>query len=125
MSAPILIVDDNLSNQKLARVLLESEGYEVLTANDASAALALLEGQSVRAILMDIQLPGISGLELTRILKKTERLRDIPVIAVTAYAMSGDEEVALSAGCDAYITKPIDFDNLIATLRSLLARSGR
>lgn len=122
MTLPILIVDDNIINQKLARVLLQSEGYQVLTANDADDALALLEDTGVSAILMDIQLPGINGLELTRLLKKSDRFRELPIIAVTAYAMAGDEKVALGAGCDAYVTKPIDFERLVSTLTALLAK---
>ncbi len=109
---PILIVDDNAANLKLARVLLSGEGYEVRTAADAEQALELLESFRPRLILMDLQLPGMDGLELTRRLKADPMRRGIAVIALTAYAMKGDEEKARAAGCDAYVTKPIDTDEL-------------
>ena len=109
---PILIVDDNAANLKLARVLLSGEGYEVRTAGDAEQALELLESFRPRLILMDLQLPGMDGLELTRRLKADPTRRDIAVIALTAYAMTGDEEKARAAGCDGYVTKPIDTEQL-------------
>jgi two-component system, cell cycle response regulator DivK len=112
----ILIVDDNAMNLKLARVLLVSEGYTVKTASDAEEALKILRDFKPKLILMDIQLPGIDGLELTRRLKADSEKKDIIIIALTAYAMKGDEEKALSAGCDGYVTKPIDLDNLRALL---------
>jgi CheY-like chemotaxis protein len=105
---PILIVDDNLANTKLVSFLLRSRGYEVRTAVSAGEALAVLEGFQPRLILMDVQLPGMDGLELTRQLKASTRFCDIPVVAVTAYAMKGDEIRAREAGCDGYVTKPID-----------------
>ena len=108
MGEPILIVDDNPTNMKLVSFLLSSRGYVVRTAGSASEALNLLESFHPRLILMDIQLPGMDGLELTRRLKAAEATRDIKVVAVTAYAMKGDEEKARQAGCDGYITKPID-----------------
>ncbi len=108
----ILIVDDNATNLKLARVLLQGAGYEVRTAADAEDALRLLATFRPRLILMDIQLPGMDGLELTRQLKADRATRDIVILALTAYAMKGDEEKARAAGCDGYITKPIDIDAL-------------
>ena len=114
----ILIVDDNLVNQKLVRVLLEHEGHEVRTAADAEEALQVIPIFQPRLILMDIQLPGMDGLELTRRLKADPATRDTIVLAVTAYAMKGDEEKAAAAGCDGYVTKPID----TRTLGDLLAR---
>lgn len=108
----ILIVDDNPHNLKLARVLLAGEGYEVRTATDAEQALDLLESYSPRLILMDLQLPGMDGLELTRRLKSDRTRRDIVVVALTAYAMKGDEEKARAAGCDGYVSKPIDTEAL-------------
>lgn len=105
---PILIVDDNATNLKLTKVLLIKEGYEVLTASSAEEALRLLEGSQPRLILMDIQLPGMDGLTLTRQLKAAPKTKDIVVVALTAYAMKGDEEKARAAGCDGYVTKPID-----------------
>jgi CheY-like chemotaxis protein len=106
--APILIVDDNASNTKLLAFLLTSKGYEVRTAASAPDALAVLDTFVPRLILMDIQLPGMDGLTLTRQLKADPRTSHIPIIAATAYAMKGDEARALAAGCSGYITKPID-----------------
>ena len=106
--APILIVDDNPTNLKLAEVLLASEGYDVRTAPDAEQALQVLETFRPRLILMDIQLPGMDGLELTRRLKDDPVHRGVTVVALTAYAMKGDDERALAAGCSGYISKPID-----------------
>ena len=105
---PILIVDDNPANLKLARVLLSGEGYEIRTANDAEEAVQVLLTFRPRMILMDLQLPGMDGLELTRRLKSDPERQNILVIALTAYAMKGDEDKARAAGCDGYITKPID-----------------
>lgn len=105
---PILIVDDNATNLKLARVLLAGEGYEVRTAVDAAEALTVLESFRPRLILMDLQMPGMDGLELTRHLKADPAMRGVIVLALTAYAMRGDEERARAAGCDGYLTKPID-----------------
>lgn len=116
-SEPILIVDDHPVNLKLARVLLAGEGYEVRTANDAEEALRVLAAFRPRLILMDIQLPGIDGLELTRRLKADPNMSGILIVALTAYAMKGDEEKALAAGCDGYITKPLDVDALSTILR--------
>ena len=109
---PILIVDDNPTNLKLVRVLLQGEGYDVRTAVDSEDALRTLESFSPRLILMDIQLPGMDGLELTRRLKADPARQDIIILALTAYAMKGDEAKARKAGCDGYITKPIDIDTL-------------
>lgn len=105
---PILIVDDNPVNLKLARVLLEGAGYAVRTAADADSALGILKSWRPRLILMDIQLPGMDGLALTRKLKDDPETRDILIIALTAYAMKGDDAKALASGCAGYITKPLD-----------------
>jgi two-component system, cell cycle response regulator DivK len=110
----ILIVDDNPSNLKLAKILLESEGHHVITAGDADEALRVLETLVPHLILMDIQLPGMDGLTLTERLKSNPRTRDIPVVAMTAYAMKGDEARAHAAGCQGYITKPIDTRHFVA-----------
>jgi CheY-like chemotaxis protein len=105
---PILIVDDNPQNLKLARVLLASEGFAVRTAVDAEDALRVLDSFSPQLILMDLQLPGMDGLTLTRQLKEDPARRHIVIVALTAYAMKGDEAKAIAAGCDGYVTKPID-----------------
>jgi CheY-like chemotaxis protein len=120
---PILVVDDNPQNLKLARVLLTIEGYEVRTAADAEEALRVLESFAPRLILMDLQLPGMDGLELTRRLKADPARRGIIVIALTAYAMKGDREKALAAGCDGYVTKPIDTVALPKLIAGHLAAS--
>jgi CheY-like chemotaxis protein len=120
---PILVVDDNATNMKLLRVLLMSHGYEVRTAVDANAALEIMNEFRPRLILMDIQLPGMSGLELTSLLKANPATRDILILAITAYAMKGDEEKARAAGCDGYIAKPIDTRTLADTIGRLLAPS--
>ena len=123
---PILIVDDNLINLKLVRVLLLTEGYEVGTATDAEEALAVLaDGFSPRLILMDLQLPGMDGLELTRRLKADPATRNIIILALTAYAMKGDEQKALAAGCDGYIPKPIDTRTLPGVVASYLSGTHR
>jgi CheY-like chemotaxis protein len=104
----ILIVEDHPANLKLLSFLLVSRGYEVRTATNAREALETLESFVPRLILMDVQLPGMDGLELTRCLKSDPRTRAIFVVAVTADAMKGDEQKARDAGCDGYVTKPID-----------------
>lgn len=121
-SEPVLIVDDNPTNLKLLRIILEQEGYEVTTANDAEEALRRLAHAKPRMILMDIQLPGIDGLELTRRLKADPEYAGTVIIALTAYAMKGDEEKARAAGCDGYITKPIDAEQLPRTLEAYFAQ---
>jgi two-component system cell cycle response regulator DivK len=104
----ILIVDDNELNVRLFSVILQTRGYELRSAVDALEAIALLPHFRPELILMDIQLPGMDGLELTRRIKADPLTRDIVVVAVTAYAMKGDEQRARAAGCDGYVTKPID-----------------
>ncbi len=126
MSARILVVDDNMLNRKLACDLLMLEGYEVEPCEDAPHVLALLaQGLLPDLILMDISLPGMDGLTLTRQLKADPRYAAIPVAAMTAFAMKGDEQKALAAGCAAYITKPIDTRRLPALVAELLARGPR
>jgi CheY-like chemotaxis protein len=121
----ILVVDDNPQNLKLARVVLATGGYEVFTAHDAETALTLLDGLTPHLILMDLQLPRMDGLELTRRLKADPKRRHIVIVALTAYAMKGDEQKALSAGCDGYLTKPYDTDTLLATVSKYLDTDGR
>jgi CheY-like chemotaxis protein len=103
----ILVVEDHPINTKLVSLLLQGT-YEVMTAGDADEALQVLEGFIPDLILMDVQLPGMDGLELTRRLKADPRTRGIIVVALTAYAMKGDEDRALAAGCSGYVTKPLD-----------------
>lgn len=107
-TGPILIVDDNPANLELLLVILARDGYELRTATDATEALALINSIRPALILLDLQLPGMDGLSLTRLLKSRADTTSIPVVAVTAFAMKGDEEKARNAGCDAYLTKPID-----------------
>ncbi len=120
MGERILIVDDNPTNLKLVAYLMSANGYEVTTAQDADAALAAIARNPPQLILMDLQLPGVDGLELTRKLKSDPATKSIIIIAVTAYAMKGDEARALAAGCDAYITKPIDTRGLPVTIAKYL-----
>lgn len=126
---PVLIVDDSAANLKLFKVLLEVEGYEVRTASDGAAALAVLERFMPRLILMDIQMPGLDGLSLTRRLKAQDATRGIVILALTAYAMKGDEDRARAAGCDGYVTKPVNTEALAAVvaghLRPDAAARGR
>jgi CheY-like chemotaxis protein len=119
---PILIVDDTPVNLKLTRILLVNEGYKVLTAASAEEALELLRSFHPYLILADIQLPGIDGLEFTRRVKRDPATRDIMVVALTAFAMKGDEQKAIDAGCDGYITKPIDTRSLGSRIREYLNR---
>ncbi len=116
----ILIVDDTPVNLKLTRILLVNEGYKVMTAGSGEEALELLRTFHPALILADIQLPGIDGLELTRRIRRNEATRDITVVALTASAMKGDEQLAVDAGCDGYITKPIDTRTLGARIRGHL-----
>lgn len=118
----ILIVDDNPVNLKLIRVLLAGEGYDVLTAGDAEEAMRVLKESSPHLILMDVQLPGIDGLELTRRLKADPVTRGIKILGLTAYAMKGDKEKILAAGCDGYIAKPIDTRALPGVIEHYLER---
>ncbi len=115
--ASVLVVDDSPVNLKLVLTLLTMAGYQVRGATDAEDALRVLDGFTPQLILMDVQMPGIDGLELTRRLKADPARRRIRIVALTAYAMKADERKALAAGCDGYIAKPIDLDsffNLIA-----------
>ena len=118
----ILIVDDNPTNLKLVAYLMKANGYAVTTAADADAALAEIRAKRPALILMDVQLPGIDGLELTRQLKADPDTRGIIIVAVTAYAMKGDVEKAVAAGCDDYVTKPIDTRALPGTIAKHLSR---
>lgn len=116
----VLIVDDNATNLKLARVVLTTAGYDARTAVDAASALETLKTFKPQVILMDIQMPGMDGLTLTRRLKGDPATRDIAVIALTAYAMKGDDEKALASGCAGYITKPINTRRLPGQIAEIL-----
>jgi two-component system cell cycle response regulator DivK len=121
--AKVLIVEDNPANMALAVFLLESAGHTVLSATDAEAGLTLARDEHPNLILMDIQLPGMDGLEATALLKRDETTRAIPVIALTALAMKGDEERIRAAGCDGYIAKPMRYQEFLATIAAQLGRA--
>ena len=116
----ILLVEDNEVNRRRSGFLLRSQGYEVREATTALAAFEMLDKERPDLIVMDIQLPGIDGLEATRKLKEQPATADIPVIAVTSYAMKGDREKALAAGCAGYVTKPIDKNTFIQEVAAQL-----
>ena len=118
--ARVLVVEDNSSNMTLARFLLESVGHTVLAATDAEAGLTIARNEQPELILMDIQLPGMDGLQATALLKGEEATRRIPVIALTALAMKGDEERIRSAGCDGYIAKPMRYKDFLAAVAAQL-----
>ena len=121
--AKVLIVEDNAANMTLATFLLQSAGHTVLSATDAEAGLTLARDEQPNLILMDIQLPGMDGLEATVLLKQDDATRAIPVIALTALAMKGDEERIRAAGCDGYIAKPMRYQEFLATIAAQLART--
>jgi two-component system cell cycle response regulator DivK len=116
----VLIVEDNVANMSLAVFLLHSAGYAVLSATDAEAGLALARDEQPDLILMDIQLPGMDGLQATLLLKQGDATRRIPVIALTALAMKGDEARIRAAGCDGYIAKPMDYRNFLDVIATHL-----
>ena len=118
--AKVLIVEDNSANMTLAVFLLQSAGHSVLTARDAEAGLTLARDEQPDLILMDIQLPGMDGLQATALLKRDDATRAIPVIALTALAMKGDEERIRAAGCDGYIAKPMRYQEFLATIAAQL-----
>ncbi len=120
MSRKILIVEDNDLNMKLFHDLLEVHGYEIVQTKDGREVLHLAKQHRPDLILMDIQLPEVSGLEVTRRIKDDEELSAIPIIAVTAFAMKGDEEKIRSGGCEAYIAKPISIANFLQTIEKVL-----
>jgi CheY-like chemotaxis protein len=119
----ILLVEDNEANQMLARAVLELEGYEVRVAGSGPEALEALRDTTPDLILMDIQLPGQDGLSITRELKANPATAAIPVVALTAHAMTGDRQLAISAGCVGYISKPIETRTFGTQVRQLLASS--
>ena len=117
MNRSILLVDDSLPNLKLTRFLLTQEGFDVRTAENAEQALLALETRVPDVILMDIQMPGMDGLALTRHLRRDGSLHGVLIVAFTASAIKGDEEIARAAGCDGYITKPIDTRTFVSMVR--------
>ncbi|MGB0554744.1 MAG: response regulator [Alphaproteobacteria bacterium] len=120
MAKKILIVEDNELNMKLFHDLLESKGYDIVQTRDGMEALKIARAQMPDLILMDIQLPEVSGLEVTKWLKEDDNLKQIAVVAVTAFAMKGDEEKIREGGCEAYIAKPISVTNFLETVEQFL-----
>jgi two-component system, cell cycle response regulator DivK len=120
--AKVLIIEDNATNMTLAIFLLQSAEHAVLSATDAEAGLALARDEQPDLILMDIQLPGMDGLEATALLKRDPATRAIPVIALTALAMKGDEARIRAAGCDGYIAKPMRYQEFLTTVAEQLVR---
>ncbi len=116
----ILIVEDNVLNLKLVRTLLQLKGYDVIEAMDAETGIRLAKQQSPNLILMDIQLPGLDGLSATRILREDAQTKDIPIVAVTSFAMEGDRQKVLDAGCTGYISKPLNTRTFAAEVGSFL-----
>ena len=116
----ILVIEDNELNMKLVKSLLKMGNYGILEATDAETGLKLLHEKKPDLILMDIQLPGMDGLTATKIIKTDPDMKDIPVVAFTSFAMDGDEDIALNAGCVGYITKPLDTQNFLETLEEFL-----
>jgi two-component system cell cycle response regulator DivK len=120
VSRRILVVEDHEENRRIMRDLLTAAGYEMIEALTGEEGIALAERERPDLILMDIQLPGLDGYEATRRIKANPALRAIPIIAVTSYALSGDDVKALEAGCDAYVTKPFSPRALLAKMREFL-----
>ena len=123
MPKTVLVVEDNELNMKLFHDLLDAHGYRTLQTRNGMEALKIAREQKPDLILMDIQLPEVSGLEVTKWLKDDETLRDIPVVAVTAFAMKGDEERIRQGGCEAYISKPISIATFLDTVRRYLGET--
>ena len=120
----VLIIDDNEMNQQLLSYLLGAAGFEVHQADDAAQAIAMMQTLRPRLILMDLQLPGMGGLELTRRIKADPAHRGATIVAVTAYAMKGDEQKALEAGCDGSVAKPIQTASFVRPVTGLMAATG-
>lgn len=120
MTKKVLIVEDNELNMKLFRDLLTVQGYETVQTRDGNEAIGLARDHHPDLVLMDIQLPEISGLDIIREFKADEELQNIPVVAVTAFAMKGDEGKIREGGCEAYISKPISVPDFLKTVRSFL-----
>lgn len=122
MSEKILIVEDNELNMKLFNDLLEAHGYRTVTTRDGTTAVDLAIEEKPDLILMDIQLPEVSGLDITRQIKDNDDLKHVPIIAVTAFAMKGDEDKIRECGCNGYVSKPISITTFIETIRSHLGQ---
>lgn len=120
MSKTVMIVEDNELNMKLFHDLLESKGYDIIQTRNGMEALDLARAHHPDLILMDIQLPEVSGLTVTKWIKEDDELRAIPIIAVTAFAMKGDEERILEGGCEGYISKPISVPHFLETIASYI-----
>ena len=119
--ARILIVEDNPANMKLAVFLLEKEGHEVLQATDAEEGIRITQQQLPALILMDVQLPGMDGLAATRLLKAASATQAVKIVALTAFAMRGDREKIVAAGCDGYIAKPIRYQEFLKVVAEMVA----
>jgi CheY-like chemotaxis protein len=122
MTGSILLVDDSVHNLKLTRFLLRQGGFDVRTAENAEEALSALARHIPDLILMDLQLPGMDGLQLTRHLRRDASLKGVPIVAFTASAIKGDEQLALAAGCDGYVTKPIDTRTFVSVVGGYVRR---
>lgn len=120
----LLLVEDHEPNRDMLQRRLVRRGYDVIVAEDGEQALIRAREMAPHLVLMDLGLPGIDGWEVTRRLKGAPETRAIPIIALTAHAMTGDRDDAFAAGCDGFVAKPIDFDELLATIEALLARLG-
>jgi len=120
MSKRILLVEDQEDNRRIMRDLLSASGYELIEATNGEEGLEFAEREIPDLILMDIQLPGLDGYEVTRRIKSKLELNHIPIIAVTSYALSGDDQKAFAAGCDGYVTKPFSPRQLLAKIREFL-----
>jgi two-component system, cell cycle response regulator DivK len=128
MTTTVLVIEDTPANMKLVTMLLEHSGYAVLQATDAPAGIALAREHHPQLILMDMQLPGMDGLEATRVLKTdpaTQDIKAVRVVALTAFAMKGDEQRMLHAGCDGYIAKPIQYKDFLVEVARLLEGEGK
>jgi two-component system cell cycle response regulator DivK len=124
MSKRILVVEDQEDNRRIIRDLLTSVGHELIEAPDGEAGVRLAKEHRPDLILMDIQLPGLDGYEATRRIKADPELSAIPIVVVTSYALSGDEQKAQAAGCDAYVAKPFSPRQLLATIRQFLGETA-
>ena len=123
MTKRILVVEDQEDNRRIIRDLLTSVGWEIIEATDGEAGVRVAEAERPDLILMDIQLPVLDGYEATRRIKANPKLRSIPIIVVTSYALSGDDAKALAAGCDGYVAKPFSPRQLLATIRQFLGET--